>query len=220
MLKTAVPGPLLRWPELICMRVGYVLNRVFRQERFNRFLWFLVSLIKNSRTLRTCYFGCVWLGNPDLDFQNLNPHFPIEREIRKRISPPRNPSSGWISIKKSKSGFFGFPFYRSIGKSEKGFAKLFSWTAVFFLLIMRARARPLFLSTAFQILFWISQSNGKNENPKTDISARSARLNPFSDFAFDCKSEIRILKSKSRFPNRTHPYFLVGIKTFEISTCV
>ena len=62
--------------------------------------------------------GCVRLGNPDLDFQNLNPDFPIEREIRKRISPPRNPSSGWISIKKSKSGFHGFPFYRSIGKSE------------------------------------------------------------------------------------------------------
>ena len=52
--------------------------------------------------------------------------FAIEREIRKRISPPRNPSSGWISIKKSKSGFHGFSFYRSIGKSEKGFAKLFS----------------------------------------------------------------------------------------------
>ena len=31
--------------------------------------------------------GCVRLGNPDLDFQNLNPDFPIEREIRKRISP-------------------------------------------------------------------------------------------------------------------------------------
>ena len=62
--------------------------------------------------------GCVRLGNPDLDFQTLNPDFPIEREIRKRISPPRNPSSGWISIKKSKSGFHGFPFYRSIGKSE------------------------------------------------------------------------------------------------------
>ena len=61
---------------------------------------------------------CVRLGNPDLDFQNLNPDFPIEREIRKRISPPRNSSAGWISIKKSKSGFHGFPFYRSIEKSE------------------------------------------------------------------------------------------------------
>ena len=64
-------------------------------------------------------FGCVRLGNPDLDFENLNPDFPIEREIRKRISPPRNPSSGWISIKKSKSGFFGFHFYRSVGKIRK-----------------------------------------------------------------------------------------------------
>ena len=63
--------------------------------------------------------GCVRLGNPDFGFA-------IEREIRKRISPPRNPSSGWISVKKSKSGFHGFPFYRSIGKSEKGFTKLFS----------------------------------------------------------------------------------------------
>ena len=43
--------------------------------------------------------------------ENLNPDFPIEREIRKR----RNPSSWWISIKKSKSGFHGFPFYRLIG---------------------------------------------------------------------------------------------------------
>ena len=56
------------------------------------------------------HLGCVPLGNPDLDFQNLNPDSPIEREIRRRISPPRNPSSGWISIKKSKSGFFGFLF--------------------------------------------------------------------------------------------------------------
>ena len=109
--------------------------------------------------------GCVRLGNPDLDFENLNPHFPVEREIRKRISPPKNPSSGWISIKKCKSGYHGFPFYRSIGKSEKGFAKLFSWTVVLFSLSMRARARLLFLRTVFQILFRISQSNGKNKNP-------------------------------------------------------
>ena len=115
--------------------------------------------------------GCVRLGNPDFDFEIRILDFVIEREIRKRISPPRNPSSGWISIKKSKSGFYGFPFNRSIGKSEKEFAELFSWTAIFFLLIMCARARPLFLRTVFQILFRISQSNGNNENPKTDISA-------------------------------------------------
>jgi len=125
--------------------------------------------------------------------------FAIEREIRKRISPPRNPSPGWISIKKSKSGFHGFPFHRSIGKSVKEFAKLFSWTAVLFLLIMRARARTLFLRAVFQILFQISQSNGKKEIQKLI----SQRWNPALDFAFDCKSEIRVLKSKSGFPNRT-----------------
>ena len=119
----------------------------------------------------------------------------IKRKIRKWISPPRNLSSGWISIKKSKSGFRGFPFYHSIGKSEKGFAKLFSLTAVFFLTRARARNR------CSKGQFFISQSNGKKEIQKQI----SQRLNPFSDFTFDYKSEIRILKYKSRFPNRTHP---------------
>ena len=50
---------------------------------------------------------------------------------------------------------------------------------------MRARARPLFLRTVFQILFRISQSNGKNENPKTDISALK------SVFGFRVRLEIR-----------------------------
>ena len=45
--------------------------------------------------------------------------FAIEREIQKRIAPPRNPSSEWIEIKKSKSRFRGFTFYRSIGNPKK-----------------------------------------------------------------------------------------------------
>ena len=94
----------------------------------------------------------------------------LQSNASERISPPRNPSSGWISIKKFTSGFHGFPFYRSMVKSEKGFAKLFSRTAVFFLLLMRARARPLFLRTVFQTLFRISQSNGKEKNNRTHIS--------------------------------------------------
>ena len=91
--------------------------------------------------------GCVRLGNPDFGFA-------IEREMRKRISPPRNPSSGWISIRKSNYGFHGFPFYRSIGKSEKGIRKtvLVNCGLVYFLLIMRGRTRPLFLRTVFEIL--------------------------------------------------------------------
>ena len=61
-------------------------------------------LLVSATACTTQILGCVRLGNPDLDFENLNPDFPIEREIRKRILPPRNPQGG------SKSGFFGFPF--------------------------------------------------------------------------------------------------------------
>ena len=50
---------------------------------------------------------------------------------------------------------------------------------------MRARARPLFLRTIFQILFRISQSNGKNENSKTGISALK------SVFGFCVRLQIR-----------------------------
>ena len=130
------------------------------------------------------------IGESGLRFWNPDFGFAIEPEIRKRIWPLRNPSSGWISIKKSKFGFHGFPFYRSIGKSEKGFAKLFSWTAVFLLLIMCAHARPLFLRTVFQILFRISQSNGKNENPKPNVSALK------SVFRFRVRLQIRNLDFK------------------------
>ena len=136
--------------------------------------------------------GWVRFGNPDFGFCNRtrNPKtdFTFEKSVL-RVN----------LIKKSKSGFHGFPFYRLIGKSVKGFAKLFSWTTVLFLLIMRTRARTLFLRAVFQILFRISHSNGKKEIQKLI----SQRWNPVLDFAFYCKSEIRILKSKSRFPNRT-----------------
>ena len=78
-----------------------------------------------------------------------------------------------------------FLLYRMIGKSEKEFAKLFSWTVVFFLLIMLARARPLFLRTVFHILFRISQKNGKKGNPSTDIPALK------SVFGFRVRLQIR-----------------------------
>ena len=60
---------------------------------------------------------------------------------------------------------------------------------------MRARARPLFLGTLFQILLRISQSTGKNENPKKDILALK------SFFGFRVRLEIR----NPDFPiERTH----------------
>ena len=98
----------------------------------------------------------------------------------------------WISF---------LPFDWEIRK--KGFAKVFSWTVVFFLLIMRARARPLFFKS-----FFSSDSPpppAKKKKRKGMKEQISQRWNPFSDFAFDCKSEILILKSKTKFPNQTHP---------------
>ena len=130
------------------------------------------KLAHNLLTNLNAILGCVRLGNPDFGFA-------IEREMRKRISPPRNPSSGWISIRKSNYRFHGFPFYRSIGKTEKGFAKLFSWTAVYFLLIMRGRTRPLFLRTVFQILFFdfpIERWKWKSKNRYLSVEIRISFL--------------------------------------------
>ena len=55
---------------------------------------------------------------------------------------------------------------------------------VFFLLSMRVRARPWFLSTVFPILFRISQSNGKNRYLSIKIRFRISRsiANPKSVF--------------------------------------
>ena len=94
--------------------------------------------------------GCVRLGNPDLDFENPDFGFAIEREIRKRISTLR-----YL--------FLDFHFYRSIGKSEKGFEKLSLRTAVLHAHAYLAKRRPLFTRVVLQILFRISQSNGKKE---------------------------------------------------------
>ena len=105
---------------------------------------------------------------------------------------------GGFQLRNPNTDFVDFLFTVLLGK---GFAKLFSSIVVFFLLIMRERAWPLFLRTVFQILFRISQSNVKNETLKTDISPLK------SVFGFRVRLQIRnpILKSKSRFPNRTHP---------------
>ena len=95
----------------------------------------------------------------DLDFQNLSLDFPIEREIRKRISPPRNPSSGWISIKKSKSGFFGFPFLS------------FDWE------IRKRICKTVLVNSGF--LFTNYACACKTAVPKDSFS------NPFSDFPIE-----------------------------------
>ena len=90
------------------------------------------------------------IGKSGFRFQNPDFGFAIEREIRKRISTLRNL-------------FLDFHFYRSIGKSEKGFEKLSLRTAVLHAHAYLAKRRPLFTRIVLQILFRISQSNGKKE---------------------------------------------------------
>ena len=128
------------------------------------------------------------IGNLDLDFEIRISDFPIKREIQKRISPLRNPSPGWISIKKSKSGFHGFPCKTILVSSGLLFTN-YAYAC------KTAVLKDSFSSPWKEIQKQIFQGS-----------------NPFSDFAFECKFEIQILKSKTRFPNRTaftvfHHYF-------------
>ena len=66
--------------------------------------------------------------------------------------------------------------------------------------------KTVVLKNYFQILFWISKKktkkNGKEGNPRTDIAA----LKSVSDFAFDYKSEIRILNLSTKYKFITLPW--------------
>ena len=67
--------------------------------------------------------------------------------------------------------------------------------------------KTVVLKNYFQILFRISKKkkkkkNGKEGNPRTDISA----LKSVSDFAFDYKSEIRILNLSTKYKFITLPW--------------
>ena len=71
----------LRWPEPIYMRVGYVFKLRFSAERFNRFLWFFASSIKNGRTLRNCCLFYSWYKNVwDISIC-LEPHFYEKKNV-------------------------------------------------------------------------------------------------------------------------------------------
>ena len=123
--------------------------------------------------------NCLWvrsIGKSGFRFYNPDFGFAIEREIRKRISTLR-----YL--------FLDFHFYRSIGKSEKGFEKLSLRTAVLHAHAYLAKRRPLFTRTVLQILFRISQSNDKKGNPK----------NPDLDFLIEIHPEDGFLGGEIRF---------------------
>ena len=118
----------------------------------------------------------------------INPDF--EREIRKRILPPRHPSSRWISIMKSKSGFHGF-WLRNTKRDSQNCSR-----AVI----------PLHFRLSWE-QFLISildeqNKNGKKEN-KNRFLSYEIRFRILR--SFENPNLILILKSKSRFANRAHP---------------
>ena len=106
------------------------------------------------------------IGKSGFRFSNPDFGFAIEREIRKQISTLR-----YL--------FLDFHFYRSIGKSEKGFEKLSLRTAVLHAHAYLAKRRPLFTRIVLQILFRISQSNGKKE------------IHEIRNWIFELKSTLR-----------------------------
>ena len=127
-------------------------TRVFFFSDFLLYLQMKKLYLTNKKVVERNFhiYGCVRLGNLDLDFENPDFGSAIEREIRKRISTLR-----YL--------FLDFHFYRSIGKSKKGFEKLSLRIAVFHAHAYLAKRRPLFTRIVLQILFRISQSNGKKE---------------------------------------------------------
>ena len=66
------------------------------------------------------HLGCVRLGNPDLDFENLNPDFPIEREIRKRFHLREIRSQGGFRLRNPNPDFMDFLFTTRLGNPYKG----------------------------------------------------------------------------------------------------
>ena len=87
------------------------------------------------------------IGKSGFRFSNSKSGFP---------NRTRNPKTDFTSEKFVRRVDFNPDFMDFLFTVQLGNPKLFSWTVIFFLLSMRARARALFLRTVFEILFWIS----------------------------------------------------------------
>ena len=78
---------------------------------------------------------------------------------------------GGFQLSNLNSDFMDFPFTIRLENPKKDLQNYSREKRSSLLLIMLAHARPLFLRTVFQIFFRISQSNGRKENPKPNVSA-------------------------------------------------
>ena len=116
---------------------------------------------------KKCTLGWVRLGNLDLDFEIWISDFAIEREIRKRIAPPRNPSSEWIEIRNPNPDFLDFHFTVRLEIRKKDLQN----SGLLFANYTCVCKTTVVIRTVFQILYWISNRTVKMKIQK-QISQR------------------------------------------------
>ena len=128
---------------------------------------------------------------------------------------------GGFQLRNPNPDFLDFPFCRSIGESDR---KRICKTVL---------VNSGLLFTNYACACKTAVPKDSFSNPFSDFPIELNRTvkrkiqkqifqhwNPFSDFTFDCKSEIQILKSKSRFPNPTHPYsYWIKFPIMTLSMC-
>ena len=130
------------------------------------------------------------IGKSGFRFSKSMSGFPNRTRNPKTDFTFENLSSGWISIKESKSGFHGFLFTVRLGNPKKDCKTTLVNSGLLFAKYACA-CKTAVLKDSFSNLFF----GFPNRTVKMKIQKQvSQRWNPFSDFAFDCKTEIRIFK--------------------------
>ena len=110
--------------------------------------------------------GSVRWGNPHLDLEIRISDFATEHEIRPR---------GGFQLRYPNPDFMDFFFTVQSG-SPKRICKIFSWTVVFSLLIMRSRVRPLSLRTLYQSFFEFPKKRKERESKNRYLSVSNIYL--------------------------------------------
>ena len=119
----------------------------------------------------------------------------LQSNASERISPPRNPSSGWISIKKFLSRFHGFPFYRSMVKSEKDLQNYSREQRSSFCYLCACACKTAVLKDSFSNPFSdFSIERLKKKKPNTYISGCVR----FGNLDLDFKIRISYLRSNAK----------------------
>ena len=137
--------------------------------------WVIVLISSSNFQWTSKHLGCVRLVKTG--FCNRSK----AKSVNRFHLRARNPSSGWITFKKPKYGSHGFPFLpfdlQSCSREQ--------WS---FFCYLRVRVQDRCdKEQFFKFLFRIR----KEKKSKNRLFTQ--RWNSFTDFAFDCKYDIRIL---------------------------